>query len=96
MCKLIKSRRLGVSRCMLHFSDYYICSLKLQRSNRMKSGVYKHGKTRSPPKDSFEDYPLVQAIFTYISYGVLIIVGHTADFLRKIGLKKRVGSKNVI
>ena len=91
---MCKSRRLGVrvSRCC-SFSDY--CSLKLQRSNRMKSGVYKHGKTRSPPKDSFEDYPLVQAVFIYISYGLLIIVGHTADFLRKIGLKKRVVPKNV-
>lgn len=39
------------------------------------------------PKEVFPEPPLFEAVFTYISYGLLIIMGHISDFLRKFGLK---------
>lgn len=39
------------------------------------------------PKESFQEPPLLEAVFTYISYGLLIIMGHISDFLRRFGLK---------
>ena len=39
------------------------------------------------PKEYFHEPPLLEAVFTYISYGLLIIMGHISDFLRKFGLK---------
>lgn len=39
------------------------------------------------PKEVFPEPPLFEAVFTYISYGLLIIMGHISDFLRRIGLK---------
>ena len=39
------------------------------------------------PKEQFPEPPLFEAVFTYISYGLLIIMGHISDFLRKFGLK---------
>ena len=39
------------------------------------------------PKETFQEPPLFEAVFTYISYGLLIIVGHIIDFLRRVGLK---------
>lgn len=39
------------------------------------------------PKESFQEPPLLQAVFTYISYGLLIIMGYISDFLRRFGLK---------
>lgn len=38
-------------------------------------------------KETFDETPLERAVFTYISYAVLIFFGYVADFLRKIGLK---------
>ena len=35
----------------------------------------------------FEETPLERAVFTYISYAILIFFGYIADFLRKVGLK---------
>lgn len=39
------------------------------------------------PKESFPDPPLLKAVFTHLGYGILIIIGHVIDFLRKLGLK---------
>ena len=39
------------------------------------------------PKESFQEPPLIEAVFTYIGYGLLIIMGHISDFLRRFGLK---------
>ena len=39
------------------------------------------------PKESFQEPPMLEAVFTYISYGLLIIMGHIIDFLRRCGLK---------
>ena len=55
------------------------------------NGVTKYNRTRAPPKELFEDYPLIEGVFTYLSYGVLLILGHISDFLVKIGLKKVKG-----
>lgn len=44
-------------------------------------------KPKKQPKEHFEEPPLFDAVATYVCYGLLIIVGHISDFLRKIGLK---------
>jgi len=44
-------------------------------------------KPKKEIKEHFDEPPLFQAVCTYICYGLLIIVGHISDFLRKIGLK---------
>lgn len=44
-------------------------------------------KPKKEIKEHFDEPPLLQAVCTYICYGLLIIVGHISDFLRKIGLK---------
>ncbi len=51
------------------------------------NGVYKQGRARAPPKESFEEYPLIEAMSTYLSYAVLLVCGHICDFMVKIGLK---------
>jgi len=38
--------------------------------------------------ESFEETPLLIAIITYISYGILIIFGHIRDLLRKCHIEK--------
>jgi len=38
--------------------------------------------------ESYEETPLLVAIITYISYGVLIIFGHIREFLRKCNIEK--------
>ena len=38
--------------------------------------------------ESFEETPLLVAIVTYISYGVLIIFGHIRELLRKCNFEK--------
>lgn len=38
--------------------------------------------------ESFEEIPLLVAIVTYISYGILIIFGHLRELLRKCSFEK--------
>jgi len=38
--------------------------------------------------NSFEETPLLVAIITYISYGILIIFGHIREFLRMCNIEK--------
>lgn len=59
------------------------------------NGLYNHSRTRALPKESFEVYPLIEAVFTYLSYGVLLLFGHISDFLVKIGLKENHAVKDV-
>ncbi len=47
-----------------------------------------HRKRTRVPQEHFEQPPLVKAIWTYISYGLIILLGHIHDLLRKLGLKK--------
>ncbi|KAL4238540.1 Serine palmitoyltransferase 2 [Mactra antiquata] len=50
----------------------------------------KHPKTSDWRKtwwESFEETPLYAAIWTYLGYGMLVIVGYIRDFLRDIGLE---------
>ena len=46
----------------------------------------KSGRPRA--HESFPEPPLVKAVFTHLGYGMLIILGHVLDFLRKLGLKR--------
>ena len=51
--------------------------------------AFPEGKVRRiMPKETFEPPPMLSALCTYISYAVLIVFGHIADFLRRLGLKK--------
>ncbi|CAC5420937.1 SPT [Mytilus coruscus] len=38
--------------------------------------------------ETFEETPIVAAILTYLSYGIMVVIGHIRDFLRSIGLEK--------
>lgn len=55
-----------------------------------KNGIIKHQKNshvkmveQRKNYESFEETPLWVAILTYLGYGILIVFGHLADFLRK-------------
>ncbi len=52
-------------------------------------------KRRPRAKESFEEPPLFEEICTYITYGVLAVVGYVSDFLRFIGVKEGPRLKNV-
>ena len=39
------------------------------------------------PKESFPEPPLMKAVFTHLGYGIMILLGHILDFLRRLGLK---------
>lgn len=53
-----------------------------------------NGFSKAPPKprryakEVFEEPPLFRAVMTYISYGLLTLIGHVVDFLRRIGVVK--------
>lgn len=53
--------------------------------NGQASGMAKTPKKM--PKETFPDPPLLKAVFTHLGYGIMIILGHVIDFLRKLGLK---------
>ena len=38
--------------------------------------------------ESFEETPLLVAVITYISYGILIIFGHIRELLRKCNIER--------
>ena len=38
--------------------------------------------------ESFEETPLFAAVFTYICYGLVVLIGHIRDFLNNVGLLK--------
>jgi hypothetical protein len=42
--------------------------------------------------ETFEETPMIQAIYTYICYAVLNIFGWLRDFLRRSGIEKRKGA----
>ena len=48
------------------------------------------GKMR---KESFPEPPLMKAVFTHLGYGIMILLGHILDFLRRLGLKSDPYSK---
>ena len=52
-------------------------------------------KKRPRAKESFEEPPLFEEICTYITYGVLTVIGYICDFLRLIGVKEGPRLKNV-
>lgn len=53
-------------------------------SEAVPGGKLKH----VPAEESFEPPAMLTAVCTYISYAVLIIFGHIADILRRLGLKR--------
>ncbi|KAL4238049.1 Serine palmitoyltransferase 2 [Mactra antiquata] len=63
------------------------------------NGVHKNGKShktmyteetdwRKDYWESFEETPLLAAVFTYICYGLVVLIGHIRDFLNDLGLLK--------
>lgn len=44
-------------------------------------------KPRVQPKETYPEVALVDAVCTYVSYGLLIIWGYFSDFLRSVGIK---------
>ncbi len=47
-----------------------------------------HGGKKREPRETFESPPLLAALFTYVSYAILVVFGHLADLLRRLKLKK--------
>lgn len=52
-------------------------------------------KRRPRARETFEEPPLFEAVFTYIGYGFLAVIGYVCDFLRLIGVKEGHRLKNV-
>ena len=50
---------------------------------------------RRIPKESFPDPPLLKAILTHLSYGIMTILGHIIDVLRKLGLRSDPDTKSM-
>lgn len=57
------------------------------------SAMSKPPKPKRTPKEEFPDPPLVKAVLTHLGYGIMIILGHIIDFLRRLGLKSDPYSK---
>ena len=53
-----------------------LCSLSFQGEN-----------WRDKFWESFEETPLYVAIWTYLGYGLLVLIGHIRDTLRNLGLE---------
>ena len=66
-------------------------AIKLESGKRADVSPKEEATTKQPkftPRESFEPPPLLHAVLTYISYAILFIFGHIADFLRRLGIKK--------
>ncbi|XP_045170567.2 serine palmitoyltransferase 2-like [Mercenaria mercenaria] len=72
---------------------------KINGYNKKSNGLHKNGKSQQTTytdqadwkKDyweSFEETPLLAAVFTYICYGLVVLIGHIRDFLNNLGLLK--------
>ena len=53
---------------------------------KSKPAMSKPGRPRA--RESFPEPPLMKAVLTHLEYGILIILGHVWDFLRRLGLKR--------
>ncbi|XP_052272939.1 serine palmitoyltransferase 2-like isoform X1 [Dreissena polymorpha] len=54
------------------------------------NGHYGHDLDwRSSWWESFEETPLYAAVWTYLGYGLLVLVGHIRDFMRNIGIESQ-------
>lgn len=62
-------------------------ALRSERAKLTSGGETKKEGTRNP-KESFEPPPLIDVVFTYISYAVLVVFGYFADFWRRLGFKR--------
>ncbi|XP_002734813.1 serine palmitoyltransferase 2-like [Saccoglossus kowalevskii] len=60
-----------------------------KRNGYVKQGGFAEFKyTRRKAKQFFEEVPMIRAVFTCLSYALLVVVGHLREFLRKIGVDK--------
>lgn len=62
------------------------------------NGFNKHedeilNKCREEFHESFEETPLLVAVWTYIGYAVLVIFGYLRELMRKYGFEKSKGAK---
>lgn len=62
-------------------------------SEYVKDGPMPGGTTREPRKkahgkESFDPPPLLDAIWVYLSFAIITLVGHIRDILTYFGLKK--------
>lgn len=64
----------------------YTCD-SVGKKDASSKAVPEEKPKRKLPKELFEPPPLMAALCTYLSYAILIIFGHIADFLRMLGFK---------
>uniref|UniRef100_A0A8C9SYD2 serine C-palmitoyltransferase n=2 Tax=Scleropages formosus TaxID=113540 RepID=A0A8C9SYD2_SCLFO len=76
----LESRADGVSSG-LHYGFQYIAFF-------VQHGTCNGGLYSRPFKESFEETPMLVAVFTYLGYGILTIFGYLRDFLRDWKIEK--------
>ncbi|TKS75882.1 Serine palmitoyltransferase 2 [Collichthys lucidus] len=69
------------------------CSLQLPQNysrprEKNQNGTHNSSLYKKPFLESFEETPLLVAVFTYMSYGILTIFGYFRDFLRHWNIEK--------
>jgi hypothetical protein len=52
--------------------------------------IFQPLSTKSIPtfREHFEETPLGVAIWTYLGYAILVVIGQIRDFLRSVGIEK--------
>ncbi|OWF46433.1 serine palmitoyltransferase 2-like [Mizuhopecten yessoensis] len=78
-------------------SIHHVTNGKTNGFHYHKNGHTTNGKNGDSKKipdwqdnfwESFEETPIIAAIYTYFCFGLLVVFGHIRDFLRNIGLEK--------
>ncbi|XP_060068388.1 serine palmitoyltransferase 2-like [Ylistrum balloti] len=78
-------------------SIHHVKNGKTNGFHHHKNGHKSNGKNGDAKKmadwqddfwESFEETPIIAAIYTYFCFGLLVVFGHIRDFLRNIGLEK--------
>ncbi|XP_033734047.1 serine palmitoyltransferase 2-like [Pecten maximus] len=78
-------------------SIHHVKNGKTNGFHRHKNGHNTNGKNGDSKKkpdwqddfwESFEETPIIAAIYTYFCFGLLVVFGHIRDFLRNIGIEK--------
>uniref|UniRef100_A0A8C9TGI1 serine C-palmitoyltransferase n=1 Tax=Scleropages formosus TaxID=113540 RepID=A0A8C9TGI1_SCLFO len=67
---------------MIKCSHLHSCAFQVQHGT-CNGGLYSR-----PFKESFEETPMLVAVFTYLGYGILTIFGYLRDFLRDWKIEK--------
>ncbi|CAI8015603.1 Serine palmitoyltransferase 2, partial [Geodia barretti] len=93
-CSVVRDPRATPKPLLQQSSWSSLWHLEAETSEAMSNGsagsrppdMTNPGRPRA--QESFPEPPLMKAVFTHLSYGILILLGHVCDFLRKLGMKR--------